>query len=132
MLERGAEIVWAAGVDDVRAPTRAPDGSGPRTAAAVHTKDPEPTYQTMTADIAAAAGKEYTLSLYFLDWDDRGRGVGVQIIDPSSLKQLAPVQVVRGFRDGVYLSYRCRGPVRLRVDTITPPNAVLSGIFFSG
>jgi alpha-L-rhamnosidase len=131
VLERGAQVVWAAGVDDERAPVRGPDDRGPRTAAAVLTKDPEPTYQTMTADIAADTGREYTLSLYFLDWDDRGRSVGVQIIDPTSLKQLAPVQVVRSFREGIYLSYRCRGPVRVRVDTITPPNAVLSGIFFS-
>lgn len=57
--------------------------------------------------------------------------MGVQIIDPVTLKQLAPMQVVRSYRDGVYLKYRCTGSVRVRVDTITKPNATLSGIFFS-
>jgi len=131
VLERCAHRVWAAGVDDIRAPARDPGNQGPRTAAAIYTQDPEPTYQTMFADIAAQNGRDYTLALYFLDWDGLGRSVGVQIIDPVSLKQLAPVQVVRNYRDGLYLSYRCTGPVRVRVDTITKPNATLSGIFFS-
>ena len=130
-LERCAHRVWAAGVEDVRAPARDSGNSGPRTAAAMYTKDPEPTYQTMYADIAARKDRDYTLALYFVDWDSRGRSVGVQIIDPVSLKQQAAVQVVRNYRDGVYLMYRCTGPVRVRVDTITKPDATLSGIFFS-
>ena len=69
--------------------------------------------------------------LYFVDWDSHRRSVGVQIIDPVSLKQLAAVQVVRNYHDGVYLMYRCSGAVRVRVDTITKPNATLSGMFFS-
>ena len=131
ILERCAHHAWAAGSTDPRAPARDRTNGWPRTAAAMYTKDPEPTYQTMMVDITATAGRPYTLALYFVDWDDQGRSVGVQIIDPASLKQLAPVQVVRGYRDGVYLSYRCAGSVRVRVDTITPPNATLSGIFFS-
>jgi hypothetical protein len=130
-LERCAHVVWAASIDDMRAPARGPGDRGPRTAAAIYTKDPEPTYQTMMVDISAEAGRAYTLALYFLDWDEQGRSVGVQVIDPVGLKQLAPVQVVRSYRDGVYLSYRCSGSVRVRVDTITKPNATLSGILFS-
>jgi alpha-L-rhamnosidase len=132
-LERCGHLVWQEGTDDPRAPAR-PPGRSPansrRTAAAMYTKDPEPTYQTMMADITAEPGRDWRLGLYFLDWDDAGRSVGVQIIDPVSLKQLAPVQVVRSFRDGVYLSYAVRGSLRVRVDTITRPNATLSGIFF--
>ena len=97
----------------------------------MYTKDPEPTYQTMFADIVAQKGRDYTLALYFVDWDSYRRSVGVEIIDPVSLKQLAAVQVVRNYHDGVYLMYRCSGAVRVRVDTITKPNATLSGIFFS-
>ncbi len=123
--------MWAAGVDDIRALARDPGNRGPRTAAAMYTKDPEPTYQTMFADIAAEKGRDYTLALYFVDWDGHRRSLGVQIIDPVSLKQLAAVQVVRNYHDGVYLMYRCSGPVRVRVDTITEPNATLSGMFFS-
>jgi hypothetical protein len=130
-LERCAHTVWAAGIDDIRAPARDAGNRGPRTAAAMYTRDPEPTYQTMFADIAARKGRDYTLALYFVDWDSHGRSVGVQIIDPVSLKQLAPVQVVRNYHDGVYLMYRCTGPIRVRVDTITKPNATLSGMFFA-
>ena len=130
-LSRCAHAVWASDVDDIRAPVRDPSNKGLRTAAAIYTKDPVPTYQTMIADITAKAGKDYTLALYFLDWDGHNRSVGVQIIDSDSLKQLAAVQVVRNYHDGVYLKYRCSGPVRVRVDTITKPNATLSGIFFS-
>ncbi len=124
----------------------------------MYTKDPEPTYQTMFADIAVQKGREqgagsrergaesrssfsplpaprssppYTLALYFVDWDSQRRSVGVEIIDPVSLKQLAAVQVVRNYHDGVYLMYRCGGSVRVRIDTITKPNATLSGLFFS-
>ena len=158
-LNRCAHWVWAAGVDDIRRHRRDAGNRGPRTAAAMYAKDPEPTYQTMFADIVAQKGREqgagsrergagsrsllplpaprsslpYTLALYFVDWDQRTgrRSVGVEIIDPVSLKQLAAVQVVRNYHDGVYLMYRCSGAVRVRIDTITKPNATLSGIFFS-
>jgi alpha-L-rhamnosidase len=123
--------IWATNVQDARAPACRADNSGPRTAAMMYTGDPEATFQTMVTDIAAQSGHSYTLSLYFLDWDGHDRSVGVEIIDAASLKQLAAVRVVKNFHDGVYLSYRCMGPVRVRIDTITEPNATLSGIFFS-
>ncbi len=81
--------------------------------------------------LAPRSSLPYTLALYFVDWDSHRRSVGVEIIDPISLKQLAAVQVVRNYHEGVYLMYRCSGAVRVRVDTITKPNATLSGIFFS-
>ena len=48
---------------------------GPRTAAAMYTKT-EPTFQTMFADIAAQNGRDYTLALYFVDWDSRTAASG--------------------------------------------------------
>ena len=124
-------MVWATEVEDNRALARDRSNGGPRTAAAIYTKDPAPSMQTMFFDISTKEHHDYTLALYFVDWDSHDRNVGVQIIDLISLKQLAPVQVVRNYHEGVYLKYRCAGSIRVRIDTITKPNATLSGVFFS-
>lgn len=105
--------------------------SGTRSAAAIYTKDPEPTFQTMFFDVTISGTHDYTLALYFLDWDHTTRRVGVQMIDPQTLKQLAPVKVVQDYRAGKYLVYKYNRSVRVRIDTIKRPNATLSGIFFS-
>jgi hypothetical protein len=129
--ERCANVVWAPRTTDRRAPARDRSNVGARSAAAVYTKDPVPTYQTMFVDIAVKEPREYTLALYFLDWDSTARRVGVQMIDPVTLKQLAPIQVVRDYHGGKYLVYRYNRSLRVRVDTIKRPSATLSGIFFS-
>jgi alpha-L-rhamnosidase len=129
--ERCANITWTTNTVEIRAPARNATNSGARSAAAIYTKDPAPTFQTMFADIIIKGTHDYTLALYFVDWDDSGRRVGVQIIDPDTLKQLATVQVVRDYHDGRYLVYKYNKSVRVRVDTIKKPNATLSGIFFS-
>jgi hypothetical protein len=129
--ERCANVTWTTNTMDVRAPARDRSNSGTRSAAAIHTKDPVPTYQTMFVDIAVIGTHDYTLALYFLDWDLTTRRVAVQMIDPQTLKQLAPVKVVRDFHAGKYLTYKYNRSVRIRIDTIKKPNATLSGIFFS-
>jgi hypothetical protein len=129
--ERSANAVWTTDTKDVRAPARDRSNSGTRSAAAIFTKDPEPTYQTMFVDITVSGTQEYTLALYLLDWDTTTRRVGVQIVAPKTLKQLAPVKVMRDYHAGKYLVYKYNRSVRVRIDTIKKPNATLSGIFFS-
>lgn len=129
--ERCANTAWTTNTTDIHAPARDRSNSGIRSAAAIYTKDPVPTYQTMFADIAISGTHDYTMALYFLDWDNTTRRVGVQIVDPQTLKQLAPVKVVRDFHAGKYLIYKYNRSVRVRIDTIKKPNATLSGIFFS-
>ena len=129
--ERCANTAWTTNTTDIRASARDRSNSGIRSAAAIYTKDPVPTYQTMFADIAISGTHDYTMALYFLDWDNTTRRVGVQIVDPQTLKQLAPVKVVRDFHAGKYLIYKYNRSVRVRIDTIKKPNATLSGIFFS-
>ncbi len=129
--DRCAKLTWTTNTADVRAPARDRSNSGTRSAAAIHTKDPEPTYQTMFVDITVNGTHDYTIALYFLDWDNAGRRVGVQMVDPQTLKQLAPVKVVRDYHAGKYLVYKFNRSVRVRIDTIKKPNATLSGIFFS-
>ncbi len=129
--ERCARTVWTTKTTDIRALARDRSNSAARSAAAICTKDPTPTYQTMFVNVTVRPGRAYTMALYFLDWDHTTRRVGVQIVDLQTLKQLAPVQVVRDYHAGKYLIYRCDRSVRVRVDTIKKPNATLSGIFFS-
>ena len=129
--DRCANMAWTTNTMDARAPARDRSNSGTRSAAAIHTKDPEPTYQTMFVDITVNAAHDYTIALYFLDWDVTTRRVGVQIVDPHTLKQLAPVKVVRDYHAGRYLVYKYNRSLRVRIDTIKAPNATLSGIFFS-
>ena len=108
-----------------------PSNSGTRSAAGIRTKDPKPTFQTMFVDIEVPETHEYTLALYFLDWDTKGRRVGVQMIDPETLKQLAPMKVVSDYQGGKYLIYKWNRSLRVRISTIKKPNATLSGLFFS-
>jgi alpha-L-rhamnosidase len=129
--ERCANTIWTTNTTDLRAPARGPSNAGTRSAACIYTKDPTPTYQTMFVDITLKASREYTLALYFVDWDSTNRRVGVQMVDQQTLKQLAPVKVVRDYHAGKYLLHRCDRSVRVRIDTIKKPNATLSGIFFS-
>jgi hypothetical protein len=129
--ERCANVVWTTNTLDVRALARDRSNSGTRSATAIYTKDPQPTYQTMFVDITLNTPRDYMLALYFLDWDNTARRVGVQMIDARTLKQLAPVKVVRDYHAGKYLVYKCDRSVRVRIDTIKKPNATLSGIFFS-
>ncbi len=129
--ERCANETWTTNTTDPRAPARDRRNAGARSAAAIYTKDPVPTYQTMFADITLRERRPYTLALYFLDWEWRTRRVGVQIVDLQTFKQLAPIELVRDYHEGKYLLYRCDRSIRVRVDTIKEPNATLSGIFFS-
>ena len=43
---------------------------------------------------------------------------------------IAPVQIVRNYEQGVYLTYRYNRSVRFRVNHVRGPNAVLSAVFF--
>jgi len=128
---RCENTTWTTATADVRAPSRNPSNSGTRSAAGIRTKDPEPTFQTMFVDIEVPETHEYTMALYFLDWDIKGRRVGVQMIDPETLKQLAPVKVVSDYQGGKYLIYKWNRSLRVRISTIKKPNATLSGLFFS-
>ncbi|MCP4313094.1 MAG: hypothetical protein GY790_17685 [Bacteroidetes bacterium] len=121
---------WVDGVKDHRAPSPGDSNEYPRNAGAIYTQDPLATLQTMTVDIRMDEGKSHQIALYFLDWDEAGRRVAVEMFDLNSKRLLAPVQVVRDFAGGKYLIYSYDGPVRFRINHVRGPNATLSGIFF--
>jgi hypothetical protein len=84
----------------------------------------------MTVDIKVRKEQSYQASLYFLDWDDQNRKVQVEMFDLTTLKLLAPIQVVNHFSKGKYLKFTCNTSVRIRINMINEPNAAVSGIFF--
>ncbi|MBE0654919.1 MAG: hypothetical protein IH594_14050 [Bacteroidales bacterium] len=119
---------WAKNTTDDRA--LAPDNGSPGSIGAIYTQDPLATLQTMTVDIETETVGQYQVALYFLDWDDAGRRVAVEMFDLETKEIIAPVQIVRDFSQGKYLIYRYNKPVRFRINHVRGPNATLSGIFF--
>ena len=83
------------------------------------------------ADIILAKERQFELALYFVDWDGTSRRLAVELIDAATLKQIAPVRVVKDFHRGKYVVYGVDRSVRVRINTIRKPNAVLSGLFFA-
>jgi hypothetical protein len=120
----------ASGGTDPRAPAAGPGNGFPRSAGAIFTQDPRATLQTMTLDIHLRQEREFEVALYFLDWDGSGRRSGIELFDLDSKELLAPVRIVRDYRDGKYVVYRCDRSVRFRVNHVRGPNASLSGLFF--
>jgi len=84
----------------------------------------------MTVDIDMEEGEPHQIALYFVDWDDAGRRVAVEMFDLESKQLEAPVQMVRDFKNGKYLAFDCDAPVRFRINYVRGPNATLSAIFF--
>jgi len=130
-------VRWASDIDDPRA--LAPDRSNgfPRNAAGVHTGNGGPTdvirawhSQPLTLNIELKERHPYQVALYFVDWDCLGRRIAVEMFDSSTLKLLAPVQVINDHKNGAYLVYKYDQSVRFRIQQIRGANAALSGIFF--
>lgn len=120
---------WTRGTDDVRA-LPAGGGSGTRKLGALLTNDPVACDQTFTLDIRLKEEREYTVALYFADWQKSGRQLAVEMFDGDTLDLVAPVRFVRDYAAGVYLVYRYGRSSRFRIDQVRGENATLSGIFF--
>ncbi len=122
----GENVVW----DSTNADARAISIGLPRRASAMITRDPLATLQTMTIDVVAKDSLEHRLSLYFLDYDRRSRRSAVEIFNLDNLNIIAPVQMLRHYGNGKYLSFRCRGSIRIRINQVRGPNAAVSGLLF--
>jgi alpha-L-rhamnosidase len=120
----GRYVQWPAGGADHRA--LAPDSSnkGHRIASAFHSRI------TMVVDIRLQHPQRYRLALYAADFDRKGRWESVDLYSLPGLVLAAPVQGISNFQHGKYLIFECQGSVRLRLNTIRGPNAVISGVFF--
>jgi len=116
---------WASGTLDTRALSPDPGNTSPRNAACVSNSD-----QTMTLTVGIDGTRPYQVALYFVDWDDKGRRLAVEMFDADTLKLIAPVRLVNGFSGGAYLVYEYDRSVKFRFDKIQGDIVTLSGIFF--
>ncbi|MGA2363106.1 MAG: alpha-L-rhamnosidase C-terminal domain-containing protein [Candidatus Aminicenantales bacterium] len=116
---------WASRTSDSRALSPDPDNTTPRNAACVSNSD-----QTMTLTIGIDGTRSYQVALYFVDWNDKGRRLAVEMFDSDTLKLIAPVRVVKGFSGGAYLVYAYDRSAKFRIDRVRGDGVTLSGIFF--
>ena len=123
-------VVWASGTDDARALAPDPENGKTRTAAGLFTGDPVACEQAFTVTINVNGRHDYSVALYFADWDDKGRRLAVDMFDESTLCLIAPTKIVNDFRGGKYLVYSYDKSARFRIYHVRGDNAVLSGIFF--
>lgn len=128
VCSKNGNIRWAATTNDTRALTL--PGSQQRLAAAMITKDPEPTLQTMTIDLPQSTRHTFRVSLYLLDWDHQDRRSAIELFDLDTRELIAPVQLVQHYEKGKYISFVVDRPVRVRINHVRGRNAAVAGIFF--
>jgi alpha-L-rhamnosidase len=146
-LSEGRYVQWPVSGDDQRA--LAPDRSnkGQRTASAYYSRPlswkawkanlyptSSPSWgwgsATMVVDIRLKYAHKYRLALYAVDFDRKARWESVDILRLPSLVLAAPVQAIADFQGGKYLIFEFQDSVRLRINGIRGPDAVVSGVFF--
>lgn len=123
-------FVWDAKSNDPRALASNEDNTFPRTAACLYALDGDQIGYTFTSTIAIKGTHDYKMSLYFVDWDKKGRKIALELFDAETLKLIAPVKVVENSVGGAYLTYAYNKSVKIRFNMVRGDNAVLSGIFF--
>jgi hypothetical protein len=111
---------WASSTADVRALEKA-NGTG-RQAATWYA-------YSFSFDLNLTDGAAHQVSLYMVDWDNRGRAETVEIRDAVS-GALLDSRSMSAFAGGQYWRWMLSGHVTVRVSMTNPPNAIVSGIFF--
>ncbi len=116
---------WASNTTDTRA--LAPDSTnqGSRNSRALSNAG-----NTFTFTIEVNGIHDYQVALYFVDWDNKTRSHVVEMFDATTLKMVAPVQIVENYRGGKYLVYTYNKSAKFRLDKIRGDIVPLSGMFF--
>jgi alpha-L-rhamnosidase len=122
--------VWALNTNDQRALSPDAANSSPRTAACLYAMDADQIGYTFTSTVSIKGTQDFKISLYFVDWDNKGREIAVEMFDAATLKLIAPVKIVNNSLGGTYLSYSYNKSVKFRINIVRGDNAVLSGMFF--
>ena len=84
---------------------------------------------TLTLDVKISDGLAHKVSLYLLDWDDRGRSETIQLVDASTGLVLDS-RSAAAFSGGQYFTWVVTGRVLIRVNLTGAANAVYSALFF--
>jgi alpha-L-rhamnosidase len=123
-------VSWKSGTSDARA--LSPDSSNqtPRNASCLCTDPYVGGRNNMTFTVNCTGAKNYQIALYFVDWDNKGRRLAVEMHDATTLDLVAPEEVVTNFYGGTYVVYTYNKSAKFRIDQVRGDNAVLSGIFF--
>ncbi len=87
------------------------------------------TEDEMVITVSSASEQPYRLSVYLLDYDRAGREQELRLYD--QVGEVIDQQRVsrREMADGVYLTWKVTGPVRIKLQKLVGENAVVSGIF---
>ena len=120
---------------------------------AATTADPRGLQNTQGSRIAATwySGTNFTfdvnitgthqVALYVMDWDSKGRGETIQVLDASNPANVLDSRAIpnantstsaTNFVNGTYLVWNVSGHVTIKVSLNAGPNAVVAGIFFGG
>jgi glucose/arabinose dehydrogenase len=83
---------------------------------------------TFTVGVNLGDGQTHNLELYFLDWDNKGRGEQVQLSDAST-GQVLDTRTIASFTNGVYLDWTVSGNLVITITRQAGANAVLNGLF---
>jgi hypothetical protein len=84
---------------------------------------------SFTIDVNLTDGLPHQVSLYGLDWDNRGRSQRIEVLDAAT-QVVLDTRSVSGFVNGQYWVWQVRGAVRFRITLLSGNNAVISGVFF--
>jgi len=117
--------MWEKGTADKTALSPDSNNATPRNAACICNVD-----QTMTVTINVDGTKDYQVTLYFVDWGNRGRRHAVEMFDAGTLNLVAPVRIVNNFSGGTYLVYSYNKSAKFRFNKVRGDIVTLSGIFF--
>jgi uncharacterized repeat protein (TIGR01451 family) len=125
-----AAWIWAPSSTDPRA-LQIPNGGG--SVAATWYSAP-----TLTFDVNLTDGLQHQVTLYLMDWDNKGRAETIQIVDATS-GTILDAESIPGsgtsttstnLVNGTYLKWTISGHVKINFLVNGGPNAVASGIFF--
>ncbi len=122
--KRGKFTQWTNDVSDTRVLASDGRNEDARNAGAYYDRC------SMFVDIRLKQPHPYRVAAYVVDYDRHDRQQAVDIYNLPTLILAAPTQAVREFQKGKYVIFDCHDSVRLRFDTISGPNSVVSGIFF--
>lgn len=125
-LNKAFPINWAIDADDPRA-LKTNDNVD---LGAIYTNDPHACMQTMTIDVKTEGEISTHLSLYFVDFDKKGRRTAIEVFDLDTKALLMPVYMVRDYKEGKYVTFPIDRSVRIRINQVRGVNAVCSALFF--